>query len=308
MSFKGTISKVGMTIKKHSPEILSAIGVVATIGGVVWACKATVDAADDIKECQQDVAEIKQAVKDEIVTKKEGTKRIWAARVNCVKSVGVKYVGPVVLVGGGLYLQQKGRSIQGKRLNSLAAAYTALESRYKLLEDNVRRDYGEEELNRLKYGIHSEKGTVRRVDSDGNVTEEKGSAEVVDINKIKDFAIIFDNRSGRHQTSKYHCEKLLNSYEEQLTALLRIKKVLWLDWVLEQLDIHPSSQEEALLWHSICWTYKPGVEGHDNCVKFRYKQVFEPGAGQFEMDYNPVYILDPNYDTNINQKWYQKRG
>lgn len=308
MGFKGTISKVGMTIKKHSPEILSAIGVVATIGGVVWACKATVDAADDIKDCQQDVAEIKQAVKDEIITKKEGTKRIWAARVHCVKSVGVKYVGPAVSIGGGLYLQQKGRSIQGKRLNTLAAAYTALESRYKLLEDNVRRDYGEEELNRLKYGVRSEKGIVRRVDENGNATEDKGSVEVVDINKIKDFAIIFDNRSGRHQTSKYHCEKLLDSYEKQLTELLRIKEVLWLDWVLEQLDIHPRNQEEARLWHSICWTYKPGVEGHDNCVKFRYKQIFEPGAERFEVDYNPVYILDPNYDTNVNQKWYQKRG
>ena len=76
---------------------------------------------------------------------------------------------------------------------------------------------------------------------------------------------------------------------------------------MDKLDIHPANEAEAQLWHSICWTYKPGVPGHDNEVKLRWRQVVDPDADQFDIDYNPVYILDPNYDTNMYQKWYQPR-
>ena len=308
MNFKNITNKVSLTLRKHAPEILGTMGMLATVGGIVWACKATVDAADDIKECQQDVAEIKNAVKEEIIEKKEGNKQIWKARVECVKKVGVKYVGPVVLVGGGLYCQHKSASLLTKRLNGLAAAYTALEGRYRLLEDNIRRDYGEDELNRLKYGLGSQKGIVKLVDKDGNEVEgEETVTGVLNLNDVKPFTIVFDNRSGRHHTSKYHCEQELTSMEKSLTDWLRINKVIWLDWAMAQLDIYPETKEEAQAWHSICWVYKPGEEGHDNEVKLRWRQVIEPGATQFDIDYNPVYILDPNYDTNVTQDWYQPR-
>ena len=195
MGIKGAWLKATLKVRKHSPEILGAVGIVATVVGVVWACKATVDSADDIRDCQEEVNEIKELVEQEQFSKKEGTKRIVAARVNCVKKVGVKYVGPVAVVGLGLFCQYKGRSILGKRLNSLAAAYTALESRYKLLEDNIRRDYGEEELNRLKYGLRSQKGIVRRADDVGNDRDcEEVVNGVVDLDNVKPFTIIFDSR------------------------------------------------------------------------------------------------------------------
>ena len=309
MKLKQLIGSAGLSLRKHSPEILGAVGIVATVVGVVWAVKATVDSADDIKECQDEVREIKECVEAEQFSKKEGTKRIVSARFNCVKRVSGKYAGPVAVVGLGLYCQYKGRSILGRRLNSLAAAYTALESRYKLLEDNVRRDYGEEELNRLKYGIRSQKGIVRVPDDVGNDREVQTTVNgVVDLDNVKPFTIIFDNRSDRHRTSKYHCEAELKAMEETLTKWLGKRKVIWLDWAMAQLDIHPESKEEAMLWHSICWTYKPGVPGHDNEVKLRWQQVINPDAEQFDIDYNPVYILDPNYDTNINQEWYSPRG
>ncbi len=310
MKLKQLANSAGLALRKHSPEILGAVGMVATVVGVVWACKATVDAADDIKECKEEVAGVKEARDTyETIDKKEASKRIWHARIDCAKKVGVKYAGPVAVVGAGLYFQYKGRSILGKRLNSLAAAYTALESRYKLLEDNIRRDYGEEELNRLKYGLRSQKGIVRVPDDVGNERDELQTVNgVTDLDNVSKFTIIFDHGSGRHHTSKYHCEQELIAAEKSLTGILQRDKVLWLDRAMHILDIHPRNAQEAQLWHSICWTYKPGVEGHDNEVKLRWKQVIEPDAEQFDVDYNPVYVLDPNYDTNMYQKWYQPRG
>ena len=48
MGIKGLTSKAGLFLRKHSPEILGAVGMVATVAGVIWACKSTVDSADDI--------------------------------------------------------------------------------------------------------------------------------------------------------------------------------------------------------------------------------------------------------------------
>lgn len=310
MKFKTLITKAGLTLRKHSPEILGAMGMVATVAGVVWACKASVDAADDIKQCKEDIEEIKEA-RDELETidKKEASKRIWSARIDCAKKIGVKYIGPAGLIGTGLYFQYKGRSIVNKRMNSLAAAYTALESRYKLLEDNVRRDYGEDELNRLKYGLRSQKGIVRVPDDVGNERDEEQTVVGAgSLEEVKPFTIIFDNKSNRHRTSKYHCEQYLDMMEKTFTDLLPIKEVIWLDWAMEQMDIHPKDAAEARAWHHICWTYKPGGSKQDNEVKFRYHQVVAPDAEQFDIDYNPVYILDPNYDTNFYQEWYAPKA
>lgn len=308
MNFKNITNKIGLTLRKHSPEILGAIGIAATVGGVIWACKATVDSADDIKECRENVNDIKLAVKDGQITKKEGTKRVIAARVNCMKSVGVRYVGPVVVIGGGVYCQYKSHNILNKRLNTAAMAYTALESRYKLLEDNVRRDYGEDELRRLKYGLGSSTGVVEKRDKDGNVVQEEGVVNgVIDVNDVKPFTIIFDNRSGLHKNSSILCEETFRALESSLTQLLPIKKTIWLDDAMNRLDIHPENKEEAALWHLICWTYKEGGTDEENAIRFRATQVIDPDLTKYENDYNPIYILDPNYNTNFTQDWYLPR-
>lgn len=310
MGIKNVASKAGLFLRKHSPEILGAIGVVATVGGVIWACKATMESSEDIKKCQDEVAEIKENIEEEIVEKKAGRKAIWNARLMCAKSVGVRFVGPAALVGGGLYCHYKAESILGGRLNSIAAAYTALEARYKLLEDNVRRDYGEEELNRLKYGLRSQKGIVRRQDDVGNeMDREETVTGVVDLDNVQKFTIIFDNRSPYHHTSKRHCENEFNAFEETMTALLTSgkKNTIWLDWAMERIGVYPRNKQEAQLWHSICWTYRPEDPNHDNCVKLRWRQLISPDDSRFDIDYNPVYILDPNYDTNMNQDWYRPR-
>lgn len=308
MGIKNVVGKAGLFLRKHSPEILGAVGVVATVGGVIWACKATMDSADDIRECQEEVAEVKQNIEEEIVEKKAGRKAIWNARLLCAKKVSVRFVGPVALVGGGLYCHYKAESILGGRVNSLAAACTAWEARYKLLEDNVRRDYGEEELQRLKYGLRSQKGTVRRQDDVGNeMDREETVTGVVDLDNLRKFTIIFDNRSPYHHTSKRHCEAEFDAFEKNMTELLTSgkKNTIWLDWAMERIGVKPRNRKEALLWHSICWTYRPDDPNHDNCVKLRWKQVIDPDDSQFDIDYNPVYTFDPNYDTNINQDFYR---
>ena len=53
-----TINKVGFKLKKHSPEILIAAGVVGTVTSAVMACKATTKLNGVLEESKKSIDEI----------------------------------------------------------------------------------------------------------------------------------------------------------------------------------------------------------------------------------------------------------
>lgn len=300
-------SNAKLKLRKHSPEILTAVGTVATIGGVIWACKNSVEVADDIKKCKADVTEIKQSMEDKVIEEKNGKKAIRNARFECARVCAVKFAGPAVLIGGGIFCQIKAKSIVGKRLDGVAAAYAALNSRYDILAENVKKEYGEAEFRRLQYGAVDDVVELKDVDPEtGAETSHSEKFEgVIDLSKVGRFTLVFDHNSARHYTDVIHNESFLKNAESIFTERLHRTGVLWLCDVMKELDIRPKSKEEALLSRVICWTYDPSDKNKDCCVKLRAQRVFDGDSRNFKSGYNPVYILDPNYDTNINQEWFK---
>lgn len=63
MNFSDIIVKVGMQLKKYSPEILVTVGVAGTVATTVVACKATTKAAPILEEAKKDVDLIHAAAK-----------------------------------------------------------------------------------------------------------------------------------------------------------------------------------------------------------------------------------------------------
>lgn len=308
MKFKPILllTNAKLMIRKHSPEILTAVGTVATIGGVIWACKNSVDAADDIKKCKADVKEIKQSVQDGVIEKKYGNKQILKARVECARVCAFKFAGPAVLIGGGIFCQIKAKSIVGKRLDGVAAAYAALNSRYDILAENVKKEYGEAEYRRLQYGMIDDTVEIKNVDPEtgSEISHNEKFDDIVDLSKVGRFTLVFDHNSDRHFTDITHNENYLKSVERILTERLHRVGVVWLCDVMKELDIRPKDKGEALLSRLICWTYDPSDKNKDCCIKLRAQRVFDGDSRNYKSGYNPVYILDPNYDTNINEDWF----
>jgi hypothetical protein len=54
-SITQTFYKTGFQLKKHSPEILVATGVISTIAGVAMACKATLKVNEVIDEAKTNI-------------------------------------------------------------------------------------------------------------------------------------------------------------------------------------------------------------------------------------------------------------
>lgn len=306
MGLKHNVIKLGMKFRKHSPEILGAAGTLAIIGGVIWACKAAVDASDDIKGTKQDVAEIKQSIDDGVIEKKEGKKMIRKTRLECARVCAFKFAGPTLLIGGGLIMKRRAQTILGSRVEGYAAAYAALSTRHNTLVENIKKEYGESEYKRLQYGMTSQTQEVHEQQENGIETAKMENFDgVVDLDKVGKFALIFDKNSRWHNTDVLHNEKFFQACEETFTERLRRTGILWLSDVMRDMDIRPKNQQEANLARFICWTYDPNDKNKDCSVKLRWERVYDGDSRNFDTGYNPVFILDPNYDTNITQPWLQ---
>ena len=57
----GSVHKIGFELKKHSPEIFIAVGVVGTVASAVMACKATTKLNDILEESKEQIDAIHEA-------------------------------------------------------------------------------------------------------------------------------------------------------------------------------------------------------------------------------------------------------
>lgn len=306
MGFKKTLKLFGLKIRKHSPEILTVAGTAAIVGGVIWACKSTMDVSDKIKETKGNIEDIKTSIKDKIVGEKQGKKDIRHEWFECARVCAIKYVGPAALIGAGLYCHHKAGRILNKRLDVAAAGYAALNNKYTTLAENVKKEYGEEEFERLQYGLYDSTAEVRKTDENGiESAKMENFDKVVDKDKVSKFTMIFDNTSSRHYTDILHNEDLLHRIETEYTRKLHDHGVVWLSDIANDLDIRPKDQETAVKWRNICWVDDPTRKDTDRCVKLRYRRVFDGSSKNYESGYDPVYILDPNYDSTSGSDWFR---
>ena len=120
--------KVGLKLKKHSPEILIAAGVVGTVTSAVMACKATTKAGDIVEKMKKDLDDIHKASELEDVDYteediKKDTTIVYA-------QTGIKFAklyGPSVILGTASIVSiRAGHNITRKRNAALTAAYAGV--------------------------------------------------------------------------------------------------------------------------------------------------------------------------------------
>ena len=310
MGFRKAIVKTGLFIKKYSPTILAVVGTVSTIAGVVLACKASADNADDIAQAKEEVAEIKESMKskenkDEI---KECKKEIRGIRWKVVKKVGPKYLVSVVLIGGGISMLWVSKLILSYWLNGTSAAYIALENKYQMLEDGVRREYGEDALERLKFGCTDEIVEVRYTDTNGIETARMEAFNgVVDVDKVGLFTPIFDKRSQRFVGDAQHDLATIIDYQNQIfSPLLHSCGAVSMDKIMEILCIPPENKEQLLAWRNTWWIDDPTRADKDCHINLRPRVVCDRKTKNYEDGFQMVIALDPNYDLVITNGDYSE--
>lgn len=169
--------KTGLKLKKHSPEMLMAAGIVGVVTGTVMACKATVKATAVVEEHNKKMEIIHKSAEDGQTVSEEGivpyseedAKHDTTIVFKDTAIDFIKLYGPAIAVTtvsvGCLVASNR---ILNKRNVALAAAYKAVDDGFKKYRSNVVERFGENVDHELKYNIKAKQIEERVVDENGN--------------------------------------------------------------------------------------------------------------------------------------------
>ena len=142
------IGKAGLTLKKHSPEILAVVGTVGVVASAVMACKATTKISEILDDTNEQLDTIRGAANDPNLTDRYSAEDAKKDTMIVYVQTGVKFVklyGPAVAVGvASLGCLLGSNHILRKRNVALAAAYTAVDKSFKAYRGRVVERFGED--------------------------------------------------------------------------------------------------------------------------------------------------------------------
>lgn len=300
-------SKIGFTLKKYSPEILVATGVVGTVVTTVLACKATLKINDILTDTKETVDKIHEAenseqFKDEY-TAEDAKKDLTITYTKTAVQIA-KIYAPAVAVGiFSVTSILAGTNILRKRNVALSAAFTTVSEGFSEYRKRVVEKFGEDIDKELKYGIKAEKIEKTVTDENGKEKKVKETVGVSELSEYSPYAVYFDHTtSSYYENNDIHNNFFLNCQENYANDLLKARKhkneTLYEVW--EGLGVLDSLTEDQIATAMVVgWRYIPDNPDGDNKITFnRYSTYRKLPTGEII----PTIIIDPNVDGNIYKK------
>lgn len=295
------LHKVGFVLKKHSPEILTAVGVVGTVTSAVMACKATTKVSTILAETKDSVDKIHEVAnnpdfKDQY-TEEDSKKDLTIVYAQ----TGLKFVklyGPAVLLGAAsLACMLTSHKILRTRNVALAAAYATVDQGFKEYRGRVIDRFGKELDRELKYNIKAKEIEEVVVDEDGTETVVKRTVDVADPNTYSQYARFFDDGcAGWDKDPEYNLAFLLRQ-QSYANDKLKAQGYLFLNDVYDMLGI-----PKTKAGHVVGWIYDEKHPVGDNFVDFGIYEIHNERKRAFVNGYERTILLDFNVDGNIWEK------
>ena len=293
-------NKFAFKAKKHSPEILIAVGAVSIITGTVQACKATLK-MQDVLETTSDNLEKIHGLEDGTLKVKEGeTYTEEDARKDkttvyiqtAVKAV--KLYGPsIVLIGGGLGCMIGSHIIMRRRYGAAVAAYSAVTTAFNEYKDRVKERFGEQTQYELEHGVKAEE--VETTDENGNKKKETVYATEKTIKHP--YSEIFDESNPKWERDSGYNLIFIKNAEDAANRKLRKKGYLFLNDVYDMLGV-----SNTYIGQFAGWVWDPADPSIDSRVDFGLYDDYNPQKVAFLQGDEYSVVLDFNCDGNIIDK------
>ena len=304
-----TFHKVSFQIKKHSPEILVAAGVVGVVTSAVMACKATTKVNDILEEAKETIEAVHKVSNDttrEEQYGEEDTKRALAIVYAKTGLEFVKLYGPSVVLGAtSIGCIVYSNRILNKRNAALAAAYATIDKGFKEYRGRVIERFGKELDRELKYNIKSQEVEEVVVNEDGTETTVKKHIDVVNPNGFSEYSRFFaEGCIGWEKNAELNMFRL-KQVQNWANEKLQSKGYLYLNEVYEMLGI-PKTKEG----HVVGWIYDPSNPDIDSFVDFGIYDVYTPNdklneaRRDFVNGFERNILLDFNVMGNIYELMY----
>lgn len=295
-----TMSRVGLKMKKHSPELLVAAGVVGVVASTVMACKATLKVNEVLDEAHENIEKIHTATETGVTEAgteyyEEDSKKDLAIVYTQSGMKLAKLYGPAVVVGvvsvGCIVASHR---ILRKRNIALAAAYATVDRGFKEYRGRVVERFGEELDRELKHNIKAKEIEEKVVDENGGEKIVTKTIQTAEVDHNKAYDRFFDEtctgwtRNAEDNLTFLLCQQ--NYANERLQA----KGYLFLNDVYEMLGLQKSKAGQV-----IGWVYDTKHPNGDNYIDFGIYDIHDERKRDFVNGYEKSILLSFNPDGNI---------
>lgn len=300
-SLKKSASRAGLKIRKNSPELLLAAGVVTMIGTVVVACRATLKAdeilenhrrkmkdIDDAKDIADHNAEAAMEYDDDLYELDRRNQTIKTA-VDMFKV----YAPVVGLAGLSIGCFIASRNITHRRYVGVVAAYNAVSEAFGAYRKRVVDEYGRDLDQHFRYGTNKNVVKEEVVDENGKKHKEEVVEKHTDLDLPSDCAVFFDEGNPNWDPNPNISMMFLRSQQNYWNDILHVRGHVFLNEVLDSLGFEHTTVGSVVGW----------IEGYgDNCIDFGLYDQNKENVRNFVNGKENVILLEFNHDGPIWDK------
>ena len=295
------IHSAGLSLKKHSPEILMTVGITGMVASTVLACKATTKIDEIIDEVKYKKEQIDIVMNDEEFKDRYTEEDKVNDLTIIYTQSGVKllklYAPSIILGALSIGCIVSGHKILKKRNIALAAAYTVVDKGFKQYRKNVVDRFGEELDKELRYNIKTKEVEKITKNEKGKEKVEKEVVAELDpstLAQYSPYARFFDATSSCFEKNSELNLMFLRRQQDWANEKLKRNGHLFLNEVYDMLGI-----PRSIPGQEVGWVYNSKDPLADNCVDFGIYDITKEGCRRFVngLEYN--ILLDFNVDGPI---------
>ena len=292
-------NKIGFGVRKHSPELLMAAGIVSGVAATVFACKATIKAQDILAETKDQVEAVHTVMEDETIdeetySQEDSKKDLAVIYVQTGIKLAKVYAPAIALGALAVTSILASNNIMRKRNVALAAAYTVVDNAFKDYRKGVVERYGEEVDYQIRHHLKAVEVTETVTDEKGKEKKTKKTVYVPSENGVTSgFARIFDAGNSGWENDPAMNLAYLKAQEAFCNKKLQTQGYLFLNDVYRLLGYR-----EDVVSRNVGWIYDEENPVGDNYVDFRFRD-----SEAFMRGYEPNVVLDFNVDGPIMDRF-----
>lgn len=287
----------GHQLKKHSPEILVAAGVVGAVASAVMACKATLKVHEVLDNAKADIDDIHRAAEKGVTPAgieypaEAAQKDLTITYVQTGVQL-IKLYAPAVALGAlsitGIVASN---NILRKRNIAIAAAYTAVDKGFKEYRGRVVERFGKELDRELRYNIKAKEVEEIVVNEDGTEQVVKTTVNVVDPNTRSEFTKCFDETCPNWTRDAEYNRTFLLHQQNYFNEKLQNEKIVFLNDVYKVLGFMPTKAGQI-----VGWVYDEKNPVGDNFIDFGIFDLHDEQKRNFVNGYEKSIWLEFNVD------------
>ncbi len=291
-------------LKKHSPEILTAVSVVCGIAGVIDGCKKSMVLAENLEPAKRQIDVIKESAEAEgvEVDKKELTKAYGTAAVAVCKT----YASTVALEATAVVCELAAIGILKKRNAGLTSAYILLDEVFKKYRANVVEELGEDKDYQFYHGLKKEKVKVSQEDPEtGKVKTVTEEVYVKKDTGLSGYAILFDSSNVNYTDNAMLNQSFIEGIRRECIRKFRREGILYLSDVYERLgyDYRDLNEHQKKASRVVGWKMTKEREEMELPIDFyvfdKINERANSGIANNDSSAEPVFILDFDVDGII---------